>query len=37
MQAILREVKQGFETNEERLPIINLREAVSLGLGCDLL
>jgi hypothetical protein len=29
MQALLRKVKQGFETNEERLPIINLREAVS--------
>jgi hypothetical protein len=29
IQALLRKVKQGFETNEKRLPIINLREAVS--------
>jgi hypothetical protein len=29
MQALLREVKQGFETNKERLLINNLREAVS--------
>jgi hypothetical protein len=29
MQGLLREVKQGFETNKERLLINNLREAVS--------
>jgi hypothetical protein len=29
MQALLREVKQGFETNKERLLINNLREVVS--------
>jgi hypothetical protein len=29
MQELHRKVKQGFETNEERLPTINLREAVS--------
>jgi hypothetical protein len=29
MQALLREVKQGFETNKEILLINNLREAVS--------
>jgi hypothetical protein len=29
MQALLRKIKQGFKTNEERLLIINLREAVS--------
>jgi hypothetical protein len=29
MRVILRKVKQGFETNKERLPIINLREVVS--------
>jgi hypothetical protein len=29
MQGLLMKVKQGFETNEERLPIINLREEVS--------
>jgi hypothetical protein len=37
MQALLRKVKQGFETNKERLSIISLREVVSLDLGCDLL
>jgi hypothetical protein len=37
MHALLRKVKQGFETNKERLSIISLREAVSLGPGCDLL
>jgi hypothetical protein len=37
MQALLRKVKQGSETNKERLSINSLREAVSLGLGCDLL
>jgi hypothetical protein len=36
-QVLFSKVKQGFKTNEERLSIINLREAVSLGLGCDLL
>jgi hypothetical protein len=30
MQALLRKVKQGTETSEERLPIINLRGAVSV-------
>jgi hypothetical protein len=29
MHGLLMKVKQGFETNEERLPIINLREEVS--------
>jgi hypothetical protein len=29
MQELLMKVKQGFKTNEERLPIINLREAVT--------
>jgi hypothetical protein len=29
MQALLREVKQGFETNKERFLINNLREVVS--------
>jgi hypothetical protein len=29
MQTLLREVKQGFETNEEWLLINNLREVVS--------
>jgi hypothetical protein len=29
MQALLRKVKQGFETNKERLLINNLREVVS--------
>jgi hypothetical protein len=29
MQALLREVKQEFETNEERLLINNVREAVT--------
>jgi hypothetical protein len=29
MQALLREVKQGFEANKEMLLINNLREAVS--------
>jgi hypothetical protein len=29
MQALLRKVKQGFETNKERLLIINLIEAIS--------
>jgi hypothetical protein len=29
MQALLRNVKHGFKINKERLPIINLREAVS--------
>jgi hypothetical protein len=29
IQALLREVEQGFETNKERLLINNLREAVS--------
>jgi hypothetical protein len=29
MQALLRKVKQGSETNEERLLIINLTRAVS--------
>jgi hypothetical protein len=37
MQTPLRKVKRGYETNKERLLIINLREVVSLGLGCDLL
>jgi hypothetical protein len=37
VQALFRKVKQRFETNEEGLLIINLREAVSLGLGCNLL
>jgi hypothetical protein len=29
MQTLLRKVKQGFKTKEERLSITNLREAVS--------
>jgi hypothetical protein len=32
-QVLFRKVKQEFETNEESLLIINLREAVSLGPG----
>jgi hypothetical protein len=36
MQALLRKVKQGFETNEESLPIINLREAVRFRAGMQL-
>jgi hypothetical protein len=37
MQALLRKVKQGPETNKERLLIISLREVISVGPGCDLL
>jgi hypothetical protein len=36
MQALLRKVKQGFERNEESLPIINLREAVRFRAGMQL-
>jgi hypothetical protein len=36
-QALLRKVKQRFETNKEILLITSLREAISLGLRCDLL
>jgi hypothetical protein len=32
MQALLREVKQGFKTNKKRLLINNLREAVSFSV-----
>jgi hypothetical protein len=37
IQALLRKVEEGSETNKERLSIINLREVISLGSGCDLL
>jgi hypothetical protein len=36
-QVLFRKVKQAFKINEGRLSIINHREAVSLGLRCDLL
>jgi hypothetical protein len=36
-QALLRKVKQRFETNKEILLITSLREAINLGLRCDLL
>jgi hypothetical protein len=37
MQALLRKVKQGFDTNKERLLMINLSKVVSLGPRYDLL